>query len=146
VTVILILIFGFLVTRNFWKLVGERRRGDLGSHLNLKFVAAFVLIALVTTSGLSSCRAFFIHAVDRQMVQRAGRPRRSRRAERSPRATTSRPRTNAMFYGSRIAEHITVTGCCATAPRRISRTWSRASSASTTSASSRSSAKTAMSW
>ena len=60
ITVILILIFGFLVTRNFWKLVGERRRGILGSHLNLKFVAAFVLIALVTTSGLFIVSAFFI--------------------------------------------------------------------------------------
>ena len=57
---ILIVIFGFLVARNFWKLVGERRRGILGSHLNLKFVAAFVLIALVTTSGLFIVSAFFI--------------------------------------------------------------------------------------
>jgi two-component system nitrogen regulation sensor histidine kinase NtrY len=60
VTVMLILIFGFVVARNFWKLVGERRRGILGSHLNLKFVAAFVLIALVTTTGLFAVSAFFI--------------------------------------------------------------------------------------
>ncbi|MEE9608217.1 MAG: ATP-binding protein [Myxococcota bacterium] len=60
VTVMLILLLGFLATRNFWKLVGERRRGILGSHLNLRFVAAFVLISLVTTSGLFVVSAFFI--------------------------------------------------------------------------------------
>merc|ERR1711969_180853 len=60
VTVILILVLGFLVTRNFWKLVGERRRGILGSRLNLKFVAAFVLIALVTTSGFFVVSVFFV--------------------------------------------------------------------------------------
>ena len=59
-TVILILVLGFLVTRNFWKLVGERRRGILGSRLNLKFVAAFVLIALVTTSGFFVVSALFV--------------------------------------------------------------------------------------
>jgi two-component system nitrogen regulation sensor histidine kinase NtrY len=59
-TVMLILLLGFLIARNFWKLVGARRAGILGSHLNLKFAVAFVLIALLTTSGLFIVSAFFI--------------------------------------------------------------------------------------
>jgi len=59
-TVMLILLLGFLITRNVWKLVAERRAGILGSQLNLKFAVAFLLIALVTTSGLFLVSAFFM--------------------------------------------------------------------------------------
>jgi two-component system nitrogen regulation sensor histidine kinase NtrY len=105
VTVILILIFGFLVTRNFWKLVGERRRGILGSHLNLKFVAAFVLIALVTTSGLFAVSAFFItNSIDTWFSMQVDRA-----LEESGEVAESHYEAvaqNALFYGGRIAERI----------------------------------------
>jgi two-component system nitrogen regulation sensor histidine kinase NtrY len=106
ITVILILIFGFLVTRNFWKLVGERRRGILGSHLNLKFVAAFVLIALVTTSGLFIVSAFFItQSIDKWFSVQIDRAlEESGEVAESFYESTAR---NAMFYGARIAEQIT---------------------------------------
>ncbi|MEM7408628.1 MAG: ATP-binding protein [Myxococcota bacterium] len=106
ITVILILIFGFLVTRNFWKLVGERRRGILGSHLNLKFVAAFVLIALVTTSGLFAVSAFFItQSIDRWFSVQVDRAlEESGEVAESFYESTAQ---NALFYGARIAEHIT---------------------------------------
>ncbi len=60
VTVMLIVVLVFLITRNFWKLLAERRRGTLGSHLNLKFVAAFILIAFLPTSGLLVVSGYFI--------------------------------------------------------------------------------------
>jgi two-component system nitrogen regulation sensor histidine kinase NtrY len=105
ITVTLILIFGFLVIRNFWKLVGERRRGILGSHLNLKFVAAFVLITLVTTSGLFIVSAFFItQSIDKWFSVQVDRAleESGEVAESYYESTAS----NAMFYGSRIAESI----------------------------------------
>jgi two-component system, NtrC family, nitrogen regulation sensor histidine kinase NtrY len=109
VTVILILIFGFLVTRNFWKLVGERRRGILGSHLNLKFVSAFVLIALVTTSGLFIVSAFFItQSLDKWFSVQVDRAlEESGEVAESYYDSTAQ---NALFYGARIAERITSEG------------------------------------
>jgi two-component system nitrogen regulation sensor histidine kinase NtrY len=106
VTVMLILIFGFLVTRNFWKLVGERRRGILGSHLNLKFATAFVLIALVTTSGLFIVSAFFItQSIDKWFSVQVDRAlEESGEVAESFYASTAR---NARFFGTRIADHIT---------------------------------------
>jgi two-component system nitrogen regulation sensor histidine kinase NtrY len=106
VTVILILIFGFLVTRNFWKLVGERRRGILGSHLNLKFVAAFVLIALLTTTGLFVVSAFFItQSLDKWFSVQVDRAlEESGEVAESYYESTAQ---NALFYGARIAERIT---------------------------------------
>jgi len=59
-TLAAILLLGFLITRNFWRLVGERRRGILGSNLDLKFAAAFVLIVVVTAAGLYGVSAFLI--------------------------------------------------------------------------------------
>jgi two-component system nitrogen regulation sensor histidine kinase NtrY len=106
VTVTLILIFGFLVTRNFWKLVGERRRGILGSHLNLKFVAAFVLISLVTTSGLFVVSAFFItNSIDKWFSVQVDRAleESGEIAENSYDWTAQ----NALFFGARIASAIT---------------------------------------
>ncbi|MGH0028333.1 MAG: hypothetical protein ACQGVC_00960, partial [Myxococcota bacterium] len=106
ITVTLILIFGFLVTRNLWKLVGERRRGILGSHLNLKFVAAFVLIALVTTSGLFIVSAFFItNSIDKWFSVQVDRAlEESGEVADSYYESTAQ---NARFYGRRIAQRIT---------------------------------------
>jgi two-component system nitrogen regulation sensor histidine kinase NtrY len=59
-TVMLILLLGFLIARNFWKLVGERRAGILGSQLNLKFAVSFLLTATVATAGLFAVSAFFL--------------------------------------------------------------------------------------
>jgi two-component system nitrogen regulation sensor histidine kinase NtrY len=106
VTVILILILGFLITRNFWKLVGERRRGTLGSHLNLKFVSAFVLIAVGVTSGLFFVSAFFVtQSIEKwfsvqveSALEQSGEV-----AERYYEATAD----NALFYGQQIAGQIT---------------------------------------
>jgi two-component system nitrogen regulation sensor histidine kinase NtrY len=105
VIVILILILIFVVTRNFWKLVGERRRGILGSHLNLKFVAAFVLIALVTTSGLFIVSAFFItQSIDKWFSVQVDRAL----EESGEVAETYYESTahNSTFYGARIAQNI----------------------------------------
>ena len=62
VNVILIVLLVFLITRNFVKLVFERRRGILGSHLNTRFVLAFLLIATVPTAVLFAVSAYFITA------------------------------------------------------------------------------------
>ena len=109
VVVILILLLGFLVTRNFWKLVAERRRGTLGSHLNLKFVSAFVLIAFVTASLLFAISAVIVtQSIDRwfgvqvdHALEKSGRI-----AERYYEATAQR----ALLHGGRIAEQITARG------------------------------------
>jgi len=106
VTVILILLLGFLVTRNFWKLIGERRLGILGSHLNLKFVTAMFLIAFVTTSGLFLVSAFFItQSIDKWFSVQVDRA-----LEQSGEVADSYYESNAhsaLHYGGRIAEGIT---------------------------------------
>ena len=45
--VFLVILLVYLVARNLVKLVFERRQGSLGSHLNLKFVVAFAVVATV---------------------------------------------------------------------------------------------------
>jgi two-component system nitrogen regulation sensor histidine kinase NtrY len=106
VTVILILLLGFLVTRNFWKLIGERRLGILGSHLNLKFAAAMFLIAFVTTSGLFFVSAFFItQSIDTWFSVQVDRA-----LEESGEVASIYYESTAesvLFYGGRIAEGIT---------------------------------------
>jgi two-component system nitrogen regulation sensor histidine kinase NtrY len=52
VNVFLIFLLVYLVARNLVKLVFERRRGALGSHLNLQFVLAFAIVAIVPTAVL----------------------------------------------------------------------------------------------
>jgi two-component system nitrogen regulation sensor histidine kinase NtrY len=52
VNVFLIFLLVYLVARNLVKLVFERRRGTLGSHLNLKFVLSFAIVASVPTAVL----------------------------------------------------------------------------------------------
>jgi two-component system nitrogen regulation sensor histidine kinase NtrY len=44
--IVLLLVAGFLVARNLAKVVLERRRGVLGSHLRSRLVAAFVAVSL----------------------------------------------------------------------------------------------------
>ena len=106
VTAILILIFGFFVTRNFWKLIAERRRGILGSHLNLKFVTGFVLIAFVTTSGQFTLSAFFLMlSLDKLFSRQVERAlEESGEVAESYYESTAQ---NALFYGARIAARIT---------------------------------------
>ncbi len=109
VVVILILLLGFLVTRNFWKLVGERRSGTLGSHLNLKFVSAFVLIAFITASLLFAISAVIVtQSIDRWFsVQVDGAlEKSSQMAERYYEGTAQR----ALVYAGRIAEQVTAQG------------------------------------
>jgi hypothetical protein len=135
VTVILILLLGFLVTRNFWKLIGERRLGILGSHLNLKFVTAMFLIAFVTTSGLFLVSAFFItQSIDKWFSVQVDRALASRTP--TARSITAAASQRASPPG----------GYCG---RRCWRTWAsscRSGSARTTWAWSRSSAPLARSW
>ena len=121
VVVFLILLLGFLVTRSLWKLVAERRRGTLGSHLNLKFVSAFVLIAFVTASLLFAVSAVILtQSIDRwfgvqvdSALEKSGRI-----AERYYEATAQ----SALLHGGRIAEQITARGLLrGTQPRRAGR-------------------------
>ncbi len=106
ITVMLIVILVFLITRNFWKILAERRRGTLGSHLNLKFVAAFILIAFLPTTGLllvsgyfisSSMEAWFGLRVERALEE-------SGRVAESAYVTL---RENALHDGEQIAREIT---------------------------------------
>jgi len=56
-SVVLIVLLIYLIGRHLVKLVFERRSGTLGSHLNLKFVLALLLVAAVPTTlqyGVSS--------------------------------------------------------------------------------------------
>jgi two-component system nitrogen regulation sensor histidine kinase NtrY len=109
VVVFLILLLGFLVTRSLWKLVAERRRGTLGSHLNLKFVSAFVLIAFVTASLLFAISAVIVtQSIDRwfgvqvdSALEKSGHI-----AERYYEASAQR----ALLHGGQIAEQITARG------------------------------------
>jgi two-component system nitrogen regulation sensor histidine kinase NtrY len=109
VVVFLILLLGFLVTRNFWKLVAERRRGTLGSHLNLKFVSAFVLIAFVTASLLFALSALVVtQSIDRWFsVQVDGALEKSGRISERYYETTAQ---RALLHGGRIAEQVAARG------------------------------------
>lgn len=105
VNVILIGLLVFLITRNFVKLVFERRAGILGSHLNARFVIAFLLIATVPTAVLFAVSAYFVTAsintwfslqVDDALEQ-------SRRVAATFYEEAGR---DALHYGERIAERI----------------------------------------
>ena len=105
-TVILIVLLVFLITRNFWKILGERRRGILGSHLNLKFVAAFILIAFLPTTGLLLVSGYFISS----SLETWFSLRVERALEESGDVAESAyasSKENALHYGQRIAEQIT---------------------------------------
>jgi two-component system nitrogen regulation sensor histidine kinase NtrY len=59
-SIVLIVLLIYLIGRQFVKLVFERRRGVLGSHLNLKFTAALFLVATVPTLALYTVSSTFI--------------------------------------------------------------------------------------
>jgi len=104
-TVILIVLLVFLITRNFWKILGERRRGILGSHLNLKFVAAFILIAFLPTTGLLLVSAYFISSsMETWFSLRVERA--LEESEDVARSAYESSAQNALHYGERIAEQI----------------------------------------
>jgi len=106
ISILLILVLFFLLARNGIKLFFERQRGILGSHLNLKFVGAFALIASVPTLVLfiislvllnASIHTWFSLQVDTALEQ-------SREV-----ADTyyESGRQNALYYGGQIAQRIT---------------------------------------
>jgi two-component system nitrogen regulation sensor histidine kinase NtrY len=105
VTVAAILGLGFLIARNFWKLVGERRRGILGSNLDLKFAAAFVLVVVVTAAGLYGVSAFLItQSIDKWFSVRvdAALEQSGEVAESSYEATAK----SALFHAEHLASKI----------------------------------------
>src|SRR5262245_14666231 len=58
-------LLAWLLARNVVKLVIDRRRGIVGSKLNSKFVALFVLTSALSTSGLFILCGFLVaHTVD----------------------------------------------------------------------------------
>jgi len=106
VTILLILVLFFLLARNGIKLFFERRAGILGSHLNWKFVGAFVLIATVPTLLLfivslvlvnASIHTWFSLQVDQALDQ-------SREVAETYYEAGGQ---NALYYGDQIAERIT---------------------------------------
>jgi two-component system nitrogen regulation sensor histidine kinase NtrY len=65
VNVFLVFLLVYLVARNLVKLVFERRRGTLGSHLNLKFVLSFAIVASVPTAVLFLVSSSIVsHSID----------------------------------------------------------------------------------
>lgn len=105
-TIILILVLVYLLSRNFIKLVFERRQGILGSHLNWKFVGAFALIATVPTLILfiislvlinASIHTWFSLQVDQALDQ-------SREVAET---YYESGKQNALYYGRQIAQRVT---------------------------------------
>lgn len=103
--VFLIFLLVYLVARNLVKLVFERRRGALGSHLNLKFVFAFALVATVPAAVLFSVSSSIIGAsidtwfslqIDRTLDE-------SRQVADAYYQSVS---DDAQLFGSRIAEQV----------------------------------------
>jgi two-component system nitrogen regulation sensor histidine kinase NtrY len=104
--VVLIVVLIWLIGRHFVKLVFERRRGTLGSHLNLKFVLALFLVAAVpmgvqyvVSSSLitASINAWFALQMDRA-IEDAGEV---------AGAYYESAAENSLHFGSRLAEQIT---------------------------------------
>ena len=105
-TIILILVLFFFLARNGIKLLFERRRGILGSHLNVKFVTSFLLIAGVPTLLLfilslvllnRSIHTWFSLQVDQALDQ-------SREVAET---YYESGRQNALYYGRQIATRVT---------------------------------------
>ncbi len=112
VNVILIGLLVFLIARNFVKLVFERRRGILGSHLNTRFVLAFLLIATVPTAVLFVVSAFFItSSIDTWFSLQVDDALEQSRAVAD--AFYEGSSRDALFYGRRIAEQIRADGLLA---------------------------------
>ena len=103
--VILIVLLVYLISRNLVKLVFERRRGTLGSHLNLKFVSALFLVAAIPTGLVlfvsysfvsASIERWFSLQVDRALT----------RSSEVADAYYDAWAKNALHYGERIAEQV----------------------------------------
>ncbi len=106
VTVTLIVLLFFLIARNVWKLLWERRQGILGAHLNVKFVSAFVGIAILTSVGLfvissafitSSIDTWFSLQVERALDE----------AGEVAGIYYESSESNALFYARNMARHVT---------------------------------------
>ncbi len=112
VNVILIGILVFLIARAFVKLVFERQRGLLGSHLNTRFVLAFLLIATVPTAVLFAVSAYFITSSINTWfsLQVDDALEGSRRVANVFYDESSR---DGLFFGQRIAEQIRAEGLLA---------------------------------
>ncbi|MDJ0868515.1 MAG: ATP-binding protein [Myxococcota bacterium] len=104
--VLLVFVLIYLVSRNLVKLVFERRRGALGSHLNLKFVAAFLIVTAVPTAVLflvsssiigQSIGTWFSLQIDRTLDE----------SRQVADIYYQSAETNALGFGQRIAEQIT---------------------------------------
>ncbi|MCE5275119.1 MAG: PAS domain-containing sensor histidine kinase, partial [Deltaproteobacteria bacterium] len=59
--VVLLILVVFLVTRNFVKLMLERKRGVLGTRLRTKLVAAFVTLTIIPTAVLFFTSVVFLN-------------------------------------------------------------------------------------
>jgi len=105
VNVILIGVLVFLIGRNLVKLVFERRRGLLGSHLNARFVLSFLLIATVPTAALFAVSAFFVtSSIDTWFSLQVDDALEKSRGVAD--AFYEDSTGDALFYGHRIAEQI----------------------------------------
>ena len=105
-SVVLIVLLVYLIGRQFVKLVFERRRGKLGSHLNLKFVLALFLVATVPTLALFTISSSFIQGsfeswFTLQMDRAVEQSREVADAYYQAQAS------NALHFGQQIAEQIT---------------------------------------
>ena len=105
VNVFLIVLLVYLVARNLVKLVFERRRGTLGSRLNLKFVLSFAIVASVPTAALflvssaivsSSIDTWFSLQIDRTLDE----------SRRVAEVYYQSEAEDALRFGRRIAEQI----------------------------------------
>lgn len=105
VNVFLIFLLVYLVARNLVKLVFERRRGALGSRLNLKFVLSFAIVASVPTAVLflvssaivgSSIDTWFSLQIDRTLDE----------SRRVAEVYYQSEADDALRFGRRIAEQI----------------------------------------
>ncbi len=103
--VILVVLLVYLIARNFVKLVFERRKGILGSHLNLKFVLAFFVVATIPTAVVflasyylvtASIETWFGLQVDRALE----------RSREVADAYYDAYSVNALHYGEQIAAQI----------------------------------------
>ncbi|HEY8495260.1 MAG TPA: ATP-binding protein [Myxococcota bacterium] len=105
VNVFLIVLLVYLVARNLVKLVFERRRGTLGSRLNLKFVLSFAIVATVPTAVLlrvslaivsSSIDTWFSLQIDRTLDE----------SRRVAEVYYQSEAEDALRFGRRIADQI----------------------------------------
>jgi two-component system nitrogen regulation sensor histidine kinase NtrY len=105
-SVVLIVLLAYLIGRHLVKLVFERRRGTLGSHLNWKFVLALLLVAAIPTfaqyavsSSLitASINTWFGLQMDRAIDE----------SDAVADAYYDAWAKNALHYGTQIAERIT---------------------------------------